>query len=213
MADTPLDDLTYVVFDSETTGLFPERGDEIVQIAAVRIVNGRRVPGETLDMLVNPRRPIPRASSAIHGVTDDMVVDAASVQEAVERFHTFARDAVIVAHNAPFDMSFLWRREVELGIRFANPILDTVLMSAAVFGLAENHTLDDLVNRLGVELPQNQRHTAMGDTLATAEVFLRLKRVLQARGIERLSDLLAEAKRYDKLLQDANRRTEGAKTE
>lgn len=213
MADTPLDDLTYVVFDSETTGLFPERGDEIVQIAAVRIVNGRRVPGEALDMLVNPGRPIPRASSAIHGVTDDMVVDAASVQEAVERFHTFARDAVIVAHNAPFDMSFLWRREVELGIRFANPILDTVLMSAAVFGLAENHTLDDLVNRLGVELPQNQRHTAMGDTLATAEVFLRLKRVLQARGIERLSDLLAEAKRYDKLLQDANRRTEGAKTE
>lgn len=212
IADTLLDDLTYVVFDTETTGLFPDRGDEIVQIAAVRIVNGRRVPGEALDMLVNPGRLIPGASSAIHGVTDSMVVDAASVQEAVERFHTFARDAVLVAHNAPFDMAFIWRRESELGVRFTNPILDTVLLSAAVFGLNESHTLDDLVNRLGVELPQNLRHTAMGDTLATADVFIKLKRILQARGMDRLSEVLSEVKRYDRLLQDANRRSDSPKT-
>lgn len=208
IGDTRLDDLAYVVFDTETTGLFPERGDEIVQIAAVRIVNGRRVPGETLDLLVNPGRSIPRSASAIHGVTDAMVADAISVEEAVERFHTFAHDAVIVAHNAPFDMAFLWRREAELGVRFVNPILDTVLLSAAVFGLNESHTLDDLVNRLCVDLPASQRHTAMGDTLATAEVFLKLKTVLQARGIDRLSDLLSEVKRYDRLLQDANRSSE-----
>ena len=206
MAESRLDDLAYVVFDTETTGLFPERGDEIVQIAAVRIVNGRRVPGETLDLLVNPGRPIPRASSAIHGVTDAMVADAISVQEAVERFHSFAEGAVVVAHNAPFDMAFLWRREAELGVRFVNPILDTVLLSAAVFGLSENHTLDDLVNRLGVDLPSSQRHTAMGDTLATAEVFLKLKQVLQARGIERLNEVLTEVKRYDRLLQGASQR-------
>ncbi len=206
MAESRLDDLAYVVFDTETTGLFPERGDEIVQIAAVRIVNGKRVPGETLDLLVNPGRSIPRASSAIHGVTDAMVVDAVSVQEAVERFHTFAHDAVIVAHNAPFDMAFLWRREAELGVRFVNPILDTVLLSAAVFGLSENHTLDDLVNRLGVDLPQNQRHTAMGDTLATAEVFIKLKRILQAKGMDRLSEVLSEVKRYDRLLQQNSQR-------
>ncbi|GEO86148.1 MULTISPECIES: 3'-5' exonuclease [Alphaproteobacteria] len=212
IAEARLDDLTYVVFDTETTGLFPERGDEIVQIAAVRIVNGRRVPGEAFDMLVNPGRPIPRSSSAIHGVTDAMVADALSVQEAVERFHTFAKGAVIVAHNAPFDMAFLQRRETELGIRFVNPILDTVLMSAAVFGLNEKHTLDDLVDRLGVDLPESQRHTAMGDTLGTAEVFLKLKQVFQARGIERLSEALAEVKRYDRLLQDINQTTEDADT-
>lgn len=212
MAESRLDDLAYVVFDTETTGLFPERGDEIVQIAAVRIVNGKRVPGETLDLLVNPGRSIPRASSAIHGVTDAMVADAISVQEAVERFHTFASGAVIVAHNAPFDMTFLWRREAELGIRFVNPILDTVLLSAAVFGLTETHTLDDLVIRLGVDLPASQRHTAMGDTLATAEVFLKLKQVLQARGIERLNEVLTEVKRYDRLLQDINQRPETAET-
>lgn len=206
MADAALDDLAFVVFDTETTGLFPERGDEIVQIAAVRIVNGKLVPGERLDMLVHPGRAIPRASSAIHGVTDDMVADAPSVQEAVERFHAFALDAVIVAHNAPFDMAFLWRREAELGLHFANPILDTVLLSAAIFGLSENHTLDDLAHRLGVSVSPSERHTAMGDTLATAEVFLRMKRVLQARGITRLGDLLAETRRYDKLLQDANRK-------
>ncbi|MHB0952952.1 MAG: 3'-5' exonuclease [Allorhizobium sp.] len=212
MAESRLDDLAYVVFDTETTGLFPERGDEIVQIAAVRIVNGKRVPGETLDLLVNPGRLIPRASSAIHGVTDAMVADAISVQEAVERFHTFAKGAVIVAHNAPFDMTFLWRREAELGIHFVNPILDTVLLSAAVFGLTETHTLDDLVIRLGVDLPASQRHTAMGDTLATAEVFLKLKQVLQARGIERLNEVLTEVKRYDRLLQDINHRSDNAET-
>ena len=206
MAEARIDDLAYVVFDTETTGLFPERGDEIVQLAAVRIVNGRRVPGEALDLLVNPGRPIPRASSAIHGVTDAMVADAISVQEAVERFHSFAEGAVIVAHNAPFDMAFLSRREAELGIRFVNPILDTVLLSAAVFGLSENHTLDDLVNRLGVDLPSSQRHTAMGDTMATAEVFLKLKQVLQARGIERLNEVLTEVKRYDRLLQGGSQR-------
>ena len=134
LSDARLDGLTYVVFDTETTGLLPEQGDEIVQIAAVRIVNGKRVKNEVFDLLVNPGRPIPPSSSAIHGVTDAMVADAVSVQEAVRQFHRFAEGAVLVAHNAPFDMEFLTRREKEVGLRFMNPILDTVLVSAAANG-------------------------------------------------------------------------------
>ena len=189
LADALLDDLTYVVFDTETTGLLPEQGDELVQIAAVRIVNGRIVQGETFETLVNPGRPIPAAASAIHRVTDTMVTGAPSVLDVVERFHRFVGNAVLVAHNAPFDMAFLYRHENALGIQFDNPVLDTGHLSIMIFGPQESHTLDAITRRLSVHLPEALRHTAMGDAAATAEVFVKLKSILAARGIRRFSEL------------------------
>lgn len=206
IANARLDDLTYVVFDTETTGLLPERGDELVQIAAVRIVNGRAVQGETFETLVNPGRPIPPTASAIHRVTDAMVANAPGVLDVVKRFHRFAENAVLVAHNAPFDMAFLYRREKALGIQFDNPLLDTVLLSAIVFGRQEMHTLDALVDRLAISLPESARHTAMGDAVATAEAFLRLKAVMAGRGIERFGDLLTQMKRHARLVQNTKLR-------
>lgn len=205
IAEARLDTLAYVVFDTETTGLLPDQGDEIVQVAAVRIINGRRVEGETFETLVNPGRRIPPASSAVHRITDGMVEDAPGVHDVVRRFHRFCEGAVLVAHNAPFDMEFLYRRENELGISFDNPILDTVLMSAVVFGRQEVHTLDALCQRLGVHIPEAARHTAMGDAIATADAFLRLQAILAGRGIERLGDLLTEVRRHRKLLAEPAR--------
>lgn len=204
ISDARLDALTYVVFDTETTGLLPEQGDEIVQIAAVRIVNGKRVKNEIFNLLVNPGRPIPPSSSAIHGVTDAMVADAVGVQEAVRQFHRFAEGAVLVAHNAPFDMEFLSRREKELGLRFVNPILDTVLVSATAFGRAETHTLDALAERLGVTIDEKDRHTALGDAIATADVFIKLKDMLAGRGLSRFGDVLASLRSHQRLVRDLN---------
>lgn len=204
--DARLDDLTYVVFDTETTGLLPDRGDELVQIAAVRIVNGRLVEGECFETLVNPGRPIPPTASAIHRVTDAMVVDAPGVLDVVERFHKFADNAVLVAHNAPFDMAFLYRREKELGIQFDHPILDTVHLSAIVFGQQETHTLDALAGRLTISLSQAERHTAMGDAVATAHAFLKLKSILMGRGIERFGDLQEQTLRHRRLVSNLNDR-------
>ncbi|MGB3313607.1 MAG: exonuclease domain-containing protein, partial [Albidovulum sp.] len=121
LADMPLDRLTYVVFDTETTGLLPEEGDEIVQIAGLRLVNGRRVPGEVFDMLVDPGRTIPLKATAVHGISDAMVAGAPGVAEALPLFHHFAEGAVLIAHNAPFDMTFLRRREGETGRVFDHP--------------------------------------------------------------------------------------------
>lgn len=204
VAETPLESLTYVVFDTETTGLLPQQGDEIVQLAAVRIVNGRRVEGEVFDTLVNPRRSIPLSSTEVHGITEAMVADAPDVDDVLRRFHKFAEGAVLIAHNAPFDMQFLRRREAELGLGFDHPVLDTVLLSAVVYGQHETHSLDALTHRLGITIPEADRHTAIGDTVATADAFLKLMPMLQGRGLTTFGDVLTEVRKHGRLLKDLN---------
>jgi DNA polymerase-3 subunit epsilon len=204
VADTALADLTYVVFDTETTGLLPDQGDEIVQIAAVRIVNGKRVAAEVFDMMVDPGRRIPAASTAVHGITDAMVQGAPDISTAGRAFHAFAEGAVLIAHNAPFDMAFLRRHEAAIGRRFDNPILDTVLLSAVVFGQHEIHSLDALTHRLAITIPEEARHTAIGDSVATADAFLKLLPMLQGRGLNSFGAVLTEIRRHGRLLKDLN---------
>jgi DNA polymerase III subunit epsilon len=204
LADMRLDRLTYVVFDSETTGLNPRQGDEIVQLAAIRIVNGRRVEGEVFDTLVNPGRPIPPVSTDVHGITDAMVAEAPPVADAVRRFHKFAEGAVLIAHNAPFDMEFLRRVERQLGLSFDMPVLDTVLLSAVVYGQHEVHSLDALSHRLGITIPEEDRHTAIGDTIATADAFLKLMPMLIGRGLDTFGAVLTEVRKHGRLLKDLN---------
>lgn len=201
---TPLDELTYVVFDTETTGLYPDQGDEIVQIAAVRIINGKRVKTEAFDTLVNPGRNIPGASTQVHGITNDMVAEAPDTVTAVQRFHKFAEGAVLVAHNAPFDMAFIRRHENAAGCRFDHPILDTVLLSAVVYGEAESHSLDALAHRLGITIPEEARHTAIGDAIATADALLKVIPALKARGLETFGAVLSEVRQHRRLLKDLN---------
>lgn len=203
VADTRLEDLTLVVFDTETTGLSPS-SDAVVQIAAVRLVNGKRVESEVFDTLVDPGRPIPPASTDVHGITDSMVVGAPDIAEAGRRFHKFAEGAVLVAHNAPFDMEFLRRQEGAIGKVFDHPILDTVLLSAVVYGQLEQHSLDALTARLGITIPEEARHTAIGDTIATADAFLKLVPMLKARGLETFGQVVAEVRKHGRLLKDLN---------
>jgi DNA polymerase-3 subunit epsilon len=204
VAEQALADLTYVVFDTETTGLLPGQGDEIVQIAAVRIVNGKRVEAEVFDSLVNPGRSIPVASTVVHGITEAMVADAPDIATVGRAFHKFAEGAVLIAHNAPFDMEFLRRHEPAIGARFDNPILDTVLLSAVIFGQHEEHSLDALTHRLSITIPEEARHTAIGDSVATADAFLKLLPMLQGRGLTSFGAVLTELRRHGRLLKDLN---------
>ncbi|MBR9843575.1 MAG: 3'-5' exonuclease [Rhodobacteraceae bacterium] len=201
--DRPIQSLTYVVFDTETTGLLPHK-DEIVQIGAVRVVNGRIVPGEEVDQLVNPGMPIPPASTKVHHVTNDMVADAPSIDIAARDFHKYAGGAVIVAHNAPFDMAFLKRHGKRLGLDWEHPIIDTVLLSAVLFGASETHTLDALCDRLGVTIPPHLRHTALGDAQATAEVLCKMLPMLKSRGYETFVDVIRQTRKHGRLLEDLN---------
>lgn len=198
--DAALRDLTFVVFDSETTGLDPDK-DAVVQLGAVRVVNGRMIPAETFETLVDPGRPIPPASTRVHRVTDDMVAGAPGFPQACADFHAFARGAVIIAHNAPFDMAFLHRGAGDCGLAFDNPVLDTVHLSAVVFGGSVEHTLDALCDRLSIEIPADLRHTALGDAMATAHVFVALLPILEARGLRSFGQLRQEVRKHRRILK------------
>lgn len=203
LAAAPLKSLSYVIFDTETTGLNPQV-DEVCQIAAVRVTNGKLVASERFDMLVNPGRRIPPASTAVHHITDEMVADAPEVGAALSRFHTFAEGCVLVAHNAPFDMAFLRRREREIGKRFDQPILDTVLCSAILYGQSAEHTLDALCDRLSITIPEEERHTAIGDALGTAEAFRKMIPMLEAADAPNLGALIAAFDRHSRLIEHLN---------
>ncbi|MFD1796196.1 3'-5' exonuclease [Paracoccus aurantiacus] len=197
----PLSQLTCVVFDTETTGL--ALSDRIVQIAGLRIAGGK-LTGEQFDTLVDPGRPVPPASTEIHGITDAMVAGAPDLRTALRGFHHFSEGAVLIAHNAPFDMGLLRRAEGETGQHFPNRVMDTVLLSAMIWGQGVVHSLDAICERLGIDLPADQRHTAMGDATATAQAYLRMIPALEAKGITRFEHVLAQSRNYRRLLSDAN---------
>jgi DNA polymerase-3 subunit epsilon len=140
----------------------------------------------------------------VHHITNEMVADAPSVVDALLRFHRFADGAVLVAHNAPFDMAFLQRREGAIGARFDQPILDTVLCSAILFGQSAEHTLDALCDRLSIRMPDNARHTALGDTLGTARAFVKMLPMLEATDIQNLGQLITAFDRHARLLRHLN---------
>ena len=188
-----LTELTYTVFDTETTGLDPRGGDEIISIGAVRIVNNRLVADDRFDQLVNPMRPLRWESIQIHGIQEEDLRDQPVIRDVLPRFHQFAEGTILVAHNAAFDMRMLQIKEAQTGIRFINPVLDTMLLSHVVHPAQENHNLMTIAQRLGIDV--SGRHTAMGDALATAHMFLKLIPLLAKKGIHTLQQARAASEK------------------
>jgi DNA polymerase-3 subunit epsilon len=188
-----LKDLAYTVFDTETTGLDPAGGDAIVSIGALRIVNTHILTEESFDQMVNPQREIPMSATKIHGISDVMVESQPTIDAVLPAFFKYSEGTIIVAHNAAFDMRMLQTYENRTGIRFVNPVLDTLLLSAIVHSAQEDQTLSSIVRRLGVSVVN--RHTAMGDAMMTAKIFIRMIPLLEKKGIRTLGEARAASEK------------------
>jgi DNA polymerase-3 subunit epsilon len=196
-----LSELDYTVFDTETTGLAPADGDEIIAIGAVRIVAGKMLEQEVFDHLIDPRRAVSKASQQVHGITPEMLAGQPIIEQVLPAFHRYAEGTVLVAHNAAFDMRFLQLKEAATGVRFEQPVLDTLLLSALVHPGHRDaeHRLEAIAERLGVAVVA--RHSALGDARVTAQVFLKLIPLLAERGIRTLGQAREAARKtvYAKL--------------
>ena len=191
--DRKLTELAYSVFDTETTGLQPSQGDEIIQIGAVRIVNNRLLRQEIFDQLVDPGIRLKPEGIPIHGITEAMVRGQPRLDVVLPAFHEFCTETVLVAHNAAFDMRFFQLKEDALGVRFAQPVLDTLLLSAVIHPNQESHKLEMIAERLGINVIG--RHTALGDSFVTGEVFLKMIPLLADMGIVTLRQALEAAQK------------------
>jgi DNA polymerase-3 subunit epsilon len=191
--EQPLTELAYTVFDTETTGLFPSEGDEIISIGAVRIVNGRLLRHEVFDQLVDPRRPVSEESIRVHGITPRLLRGQPTIEPVLPLFVRFVEDTVLVAHNAAFDLRFFQLKQAQTGVALTQPVLDTLLLAQVAQPSQPEHSLEALARRLGVNVIG--RHTALGDAIVTGEVFLKLIPLLAGQGIRTLKEAREAAER------------------
>lgn len=182
---------TFVVFDLETTG-FSAEVDRIIEIGAVKIKNGEIV--DNFSKFVNPKIPIPFRIEKLTGINDSMVMEAKPIEKILPEFLEFCGDAVMVAHNAGFDTSFIINNAERLGIKYDPTIMDTVLLAQFVIPNLHNYKLDTLCKHLAVSLENH--HRAVDDAQATAYIYLKMVKMLEERDIFDL-DKLNEAGKLD----------------
>ncbi len=179
----PLSEAEFVVLDIETTGFSPI-GDDIIELGAVRFKNGQI--GESYQRFVKPSKPIPEEVQKLTNITPDMVEDAPPPEEALREFFDFVGDAIIVAHNAQFDYSFLrYHRKKHLGEEFDNPVLDTLILARSVMSHMKSHSLAALTKEL--QVPLVDHHRADADAKTAAMVMAKL--LERAEGVETVEDL------------------------
>ena len=176
---------SFTVFDLETTGLDPRKGERIIEIGAVRIEE-KQITEKKFQSMVNPERSISWEAKQVHRITDDDVRLAPTIDIVLPKFLDFAHDSILIAHNAQFDMSFLEQeKECCWGYVDLPECFCTMRLSQTVFPHEFRHNLDVLAVRLGIPLP-TERHRAMPDVLVTALALLKLIDMGNIRSIEEL---------------------------
>ena len=179
---------SYVAFDLETTGLHPLQGDEITSIGAVIIENGKILDKPTFYQLVNPGRRVSAQSQEITGLSDKMLRDKPEIGTVLLDFLEFAGPRILIAHNAPFDLAFINNKLGEaIDRRIVNPVIDTVLLTSALFYSIGDFSLENLAPHFGLDI--EGRHHALADARIAASLFLKLLPELKTRKVKTLHQL------------------------
>ena len=183
--DKKIDEEEFVVFDIETTGL-NSHTNEIIEIGAVKIKAGRIV--DRYSQLINPGRSIPYHITEITSITDEQVANEPKIDEVIGKFVDFVGDAVLVAHNAPFDMGFI-KRDIKkyLNIDLQSSVIDTLQMARDLFPDLKKYGLGDLNKTLGLALEKH--HRAVDDSQATANMFIIFLDKYKEKGLEYIKDI------------------------
>jgi len=203
--ETPLADVPYWVLDTETTGLDVKK-DSIVSVGGIRMHGQRIFRDFTNDWLINPEQAIPTASTRIHGITDAMVSDARSFAEVWPELARKLNGVVLVGHNIAFDVAHLKHAAARVGVDWWPAfVLDTLLLMTAIDPRLDSLELDALAAHFGVII--RGRHTALGDSLVTAEIFARLQARLEHDGAGTLGAAISYQRRAGKIL--AQQRSSG----
>ncbi|WP_141433451.1 PolC-type DNA polymerase III [Bacillus sp. 03113] len=196
-ADLTLEDATFVVFDVETTGLSAVY-DTIIELAAVKIQNGEII--DKFEAFANPHHPLSATTINLTGITDEMVENAPDVEVVLKRFHSWSSDAVLVAHNASFDMGFLNVGYKKIGLgKATNPVIDTLELGRFLYPDMKNHRLNTLSKKFDIELTQH--HRAIYDAEATGYLLLKMLKDAHEKGINnhnQFNDHMGQGKAYQR---------------
>ena len=179
----------YVVFDLETTGL-SAANDKIIEIGAVKVING--VITDRFSTFVNPNVPIPYRIVDLTGISDEMVINAETIEEVLPKFMEFVGDAVLVAHNAAFDTGFINAKLADIGVSRNFTIVDTISMARCLIPTISKYTLDHVAKTLKISL--DNHHRAVDDAECTAEIFIKLCNRLKDAGLNTLDEANAFAR-------------------
>lgn len=174
----------FVVFDIETTGFSPV-SNRIIEIGAVKVVNGEIA--DKFSTFVNPQVPIPYHIEKLTGINDSMVMDAPVIEEVLPQFMEFCKDAVMVAHNASFDMSFIKENVMRQQLNKTFTYADTLGIARVLFPNQAKHTLDAVCKTMGISLENH--HRAVDDAGATAEIFVKMIPLLKEQGVTNLKQV------------------------
>ena len=178
----------YVVFDLETTGLYPNSGDSIIEIGAVKISNGNII--DRYDKLINPRKEISEEIINITGINNEMLKDKIDEETAIKDFMNWVGDLPMVAHNAKFDISFIENAYLKYNLgEFKNIVIDTLGISRYLESSERYHNLAILVKRYDIPWNEDKHHRADYDSEGTALIFLKMLKKLELNNFKTLKDL------------------------
>ena len=182
-----LDDLTYVVFDLETTGLKAYE-EEIIEIGAVKVKNHEII--DKFDMFIKPSKEIPEYITSITGITNDMVKDSPDCLTVLSKFLSFIGDAILVAHNAAFDLSFIKASMLKYNMGTLNyDLIDTLGLSRYLRPYEKYHNLTILMQRYNINWDEDKHHRGDYDALGTSYVLYELINELKTKNINTLEEL------------------------
>lgn len=188
-----LEQSNFSILDTETTGLHVEKGDQIISIASLKVSELKIDEQNYLDELVNPNMKIPESSTKIHNITDEQVKSKPSLLEISEKILKFLKKSVLVGHNINFDINFL--KENSKGSQLADRMkviksIDTIYLTASLFPDLKNYELSNLCEYFNIKTDDQIRHSALGDCIITARLFLYLISIAQTKGVKNIANLM-----------------------